>query len=280
MLVCTLLLIMAFRTSEAMAHAYGVAVAATMLGTCVLYFVHAWRTWHVPKYLVVIPAIIFITLDATLLGANLLKVPMGGWVTLAMAGVTLVIMLAWHKGLDQVIAEHMQATEPIEDFAARTVGAPLSPIHRAAVFFSRSGVMAPVPLEKMTDLLRIKFEKVIIVSIKIAPHPRVAQHNWVKVAQLNKNVIRLEISLGYLQRINIPAIIAPHLRPLGIEPEDVIYVIGHDRIIAPQRVRSFADINKVLFSFLAATAERAVDRFGLPRRRTLEIGYAIHLTHH
>lgn len=279
MMFLSLFLIMGFRTSENLAHAYGVAVATTMLGTCILYFTYVWGTWRVPKIFILMTGALFIGIDVILVSANLSKIADGGWFTLLMAGITLVVMIAWHKGVEHVIAEHMKATEPMEEFAARTLGAPLCPINRAAVFFSRSGVMAPVPLERMTDMLRVKFSHVVIVSIRISSHPRIAHPECVRVTIINEHFMKLDIRVGYLQSLNIPALIGPSLRAHNIEPEDIIYCIGHDRIIGPQKIRSPRDLVNVLFTFLAATAERAVDRFGLPRKRTLEIGYAVRLDH-
>lgn len=277
MLALTIFLVLAFRTSENLAHAYGIAVALAMLGTCSLYFVHAWSQWSLPKPLILIPAMAFIGLDLALVGANLSKIGSGGWFPLVMAGITLTIMLAWNRGLTKVVDNHMKATELIEDFAARTLGAPLTEVPKAAVFFSRSGIMAPIPLEKLTETLHVKFAQTIIVSIRVSSHPRIKPEEAVISDWVDDKVLKIAIKRGYLQGLNVPALIAPTLRAHGIDPDETVYVIGHDRIVAPRDIRTLRCLQSHIFAFLASTAERAVDRFGLPRKRTIEVGYAVHV---
>ncbi|MES2729369.1 MAG: KUP/HAK/KT family potassium transporter [Pseudomonadota bacterium] len=277
MLALTIFLVLAFRTSENLAHAYGIAVALAMLGTCTLYFVHAWSQWSLPKPLILIPAVAFIGLDVALVAANMSKIGSGGWFPLVMAGITLSIMLAWNRGLNTVVDNHMKATELIEDYAARTLRAPLTELPKAAVFFSRSGIMAPIPLEKVTDTLHAKFAQTVIVSLRVSSHPRVALNEAVVAERIDDKVLKISIKRGYLQSLIVPALIAPALRDHGINPDEIVYVIGHDRIVAPREIRTLRCLQAHIFAFLASTAERAVDRFGLPRRRTIEIGYAVHV---
>ena len=53
--------------------------------------------------------------------------------------------------------------------------------------------------------------------------------------------------------------------------------LQNERVIVPTEPHSPSDLMNILFGFLAATAERSVDRFHLPPSRTLEIGYPVRM---
>ena len=277
MMVVTLTIVAAFKTSGNLASAYGIAVACSMVTTTILFTVMMFRIWKWPVWIGAPLAGLFLILDMSFVAGNVAKLTHGGWLPVGIAIFIIILMLSWNRGVTSVITRHMGYTEPLADYAGRVARAPLAQSSKTAVFFSRTGVMAPVPLERITDLMRLRFERTVIVSIQISARPRVAFEDRVKVVEIDERVLKIETRFGYLQTINIPATIAPTLRQNGMDPEEAIYVIGHERIVPPEEVRGPGDIWDFLFSFMAMSAERSVDRFHLPRRRTLEIGYSVHL---
>lgn len=277
LMALTLLVVVSFQSSSALAAAYGIAVAVAMTMTTILFSVWMIEKSGWPKPLIIALSIAFFLLDFSFLFTNLSKVAHGGWLPLMMGAGVLMAMISWHRGIERLIERHMGYTEPIEDYAARIVGAPLAPVGKVGIFFSRTGVMAPVPLERITNTLHIRFRKIVILSVRIASRPRVDQSERIKVEHVDHEVVKVEVKYGYLQSINVPATIGPVLHQLGVDSEEVLYIIGHERVISPSEPQSFSDLMNVLFSFLASTAERSVDRFHLPPSRTLEIGYPVQM---
>lgn len=273
----TLLVVVIFQSSSSLAAAYGIAVAVAMTMTTTLFSAWMLEKSGWPKTMVYGLVAVFFALDLTFLGTNLSKVAAGGWLPLMMGAGVLLAMLSWHRGIEKLIERHMGYTEPIREFAARIVGAPLSPVNKVGVFFSRTGIMAPVSLERLTNMLHIRFDKMVILSVRISSRPRVELADRIRVEQVDHEVIKIDVRFGYLQITNIPATIGPVLAQLGIHNEDTLYIIGHERVIAPSEPESMTDLMSILFSFLAATAERSVDRFQLPTSRTLEIGYPVQM---
>ena len=94
---------------------------------------------------------------------------------------------------------------------------------------------------------------------------------------MDAGFVRVDLRFGYMQQIDVPAVLGPALSARGIDPEAAVYVIGHERIIPPDEVTRPKDVLAHAFAFLARNAERSVDRFGLPRARTVEIGYPVKL---
>jgi KUP system potassium uptake protein len=273
----TLLVVVLFQTSSALASAYGIAVSVAMTMTTILFSAWMFEKSGWSKPIILMLAFCFMCLDLSFLLTNLTKVAAGGWLPLMMGAGVLIAMLSWHRGIEKLIERHMGYTEPIEQFAARIVGAPLVPVHKVGVFFSRTGVMAPVALERITNMLHVKFDKTVILSVRIASRPRVDLADRLHVFEVDHEVIKIEVKFGYLQITNIPATIGPALAKLGIHSEDMIYIIGHERVIAPSQPACVSDLMNILFGFLASTAERSVDRFHLPTSRTLEVGYPVQM---
>lgn len=277
LMVITLLVVVIFQSSSSLASAYGIAVAVAMTMTTILFTAWMLEKSGWPKFLIYALAAAFFTLDLSFLFANLSKILDGGWLPLMMASGVLVAMLSWHRGIEKLIERHLGYTEPIEAFAARTAGAPLANIAKVGVFFSRSGVMAPVPLERLTNTLHIKLDKIVILTVRIASRPRIDMADRIKIDHVDANMVKIEIRYGYLQSINVPATIGPVMQQLNINADDILYVIGHERVIVPTEPKNFSDLMSVIFGFLASTAERSVDRFQLPPSRTLEIGYPVQM---
>ena len=93
-----MLLVLLFRSSSALASAYGISVTGTMVVTAMMGFVVIWQVW---KWSAVAAAALiapFLFLDLTFLAANLLKVFEGGWVPLALGGIVMLLMYTWRRG--------------------------------------------------------------------------------------------------------------------------------------------------------------------------------------
>ncbi len=277
LMTVTLGVVIFFPSSAELASAYGVAVSVAMLATSLLFFRWIWVKNIWPKFVAIPVCVAFMTLDVLYVGTNLAKTFDGGWLPLAMGAFVLTCMISWHRGLEKLIERHMEYTEPLADFAARCARAPLALVRHTGIFFSRTGIMAPVPLERMADMLHIKFARTVIISIRIETRPWVGAEDRLVISTIGTSLLKIEVHYGYQQAINIPATIGPTLAAHGIDADDALYIIGHERVIAPIEPNSISDLMNILFAMLAATAERAVDRFRLPPSRTLEIGYPVYL---
>lgn len=276
MFIC-LGVVVLFPSSTALAGAYGIAVSVAMLSTTILFSIWMMQKARWPKYVVWPLTFIFVALDTIFVTTNLTKTFEGGWMPIAMGGFVLTCMISWHRGLEKLIERHIEFTEPIDDFAGRIAQAPLAQSRHTGIFFSRTGIMTPVPLERITNMLHVKFDRMVIISIKIASRPRLTPSERMTTTVMDGGIIRIEVRYGYQQTINIPATIGPVLAQQGIDADEALYIIGHERVIAPVEPDCIEDLMNILFAFLAVTAERAVDRFCLPANRTLEIGYPVNL---
>src|SRR5246127_2978544 len=92
LLIAVMLLVLMFRSSSALASAYGISVTGTMVVTGMMGFVVVWKVWKWSPIAAAALIAPFLFLDLTFLAANLLKVWEGGWVPLALGGWVMMLM--------------------------------------------------------------------------------------------------------------------------------------------------------------------------------------------
>ncbi len=269
--------VIGFGSSEKLASAYGIAVSGAMVATSILFVALVHRAWNWPRPALWLMAVGLLSIDLAFTAANMTKIHDGGWLPLGIAGIIIVVMVSWRRGLEGVVAQQVRFTEPLDDFVARRDRANDAVSPRTAIFLSRAGAMTPVALSRLSEVLKVRFEKAVIVSVWIAARPRVSVEDRIRVTTLDDAFVRADLRFGYMQQIDVPSVLGPALSARGIDPDAAIYVIGHERILPPDEVTRLADVVAHVFAFLARNAERSVDRFGLPRARTMEIGYPVRL---
>jgi KUP system potassium uptake protein len=248
-----------------------------MITTTILLVAEVRRSWRWQPPFVYALGAGLLAVDVPFFIANLSKIRDGGWLPLSIGLFIIFLMASWRRGVGRVVEEQLRLSEPLDAFSRREARAKNFRSPRPAIFLSRAGAMTPVALARLNELLDLSFDKVVIASVWIASRPRVPASERIVLTTLDERLIRVDLRYGYMQAVNVPSILAPALRRAGLEPEEAVYVIGHERILAPDGISGFSDLTAHVFAFLARNAERAVDRFDLPRRRTLEIGYTVKL---
>ncbi len=277
LMIACIAVVLGFEASDRLASAYGIAVAFAMVTTSILFIAQVNRAWGWPKPAVILLGVCLLSLDAAFATSNLTKLHDGGWLPLTIAGIVIFVMVSWRRGLESVVAQQVRFTEPLDGFVARKERASDGVSPRTAIFLSRAGAMTPVALSRMADVMKIRFNRAVVVSVWIVARPRVSPEERVRVTLLDGTFVQVDLRFGYMQQIDVPSVLGPALSARGIDPDEAIYVIGHERIIPPDEIFRLRDVVAHVFAFLARNAERSVDRFGLPRARTMEIGYPVKL---
>lgn len=273
----SILVVIGFGSSTALAGAYGLAVAAAMITTTILYAAALVRrkTWPVPLAWAVAGALL--TFDLVFFAANLGKIESGGWLPLSIAAFGLLVMAAWRVGIRRTQAWQAPHAVPLAQFARKEEKEEAN-LTKPVVFLTRrTASVTPTTLVLLDRLLATTFTHAIVVSVSVVGRPRVSGDDRVKVEVMHGGVMRLTVTVGYMQSVNLPAILGPTLKSQSIDTDAVVYVVGFERPVSPERIRTPGDVLATMFSILARFNERAADHFALPPRRTLEIGVPIHL---
>jgi KUP system potassium uptake protein len=274
MLILTgvLLLVGLFRSSSALASAYGIAVTGTMVVTAMMAFivVHKVWGWSLPATIALIAPFVFV--DATFLTANLLKIIEGGWVPLALASVVMVIMYTWRRGSKLLFDKTRRQETPLNDLVAMLEKKPPQRVTGTAVFLTSDPLSAPTALMHSLKHYKVLHEKNVILSIEIDHRPRVPQEERVRMEAVGQTFSRVALRFGYMERPNVPQALGI-ARKLGWQFDimSTSFFVSR-RKLRPAARSGMPQWQDRLFISLARAANDATDFFQIPTGRVVEVG--------
>src|ERR1700724_3488596 len=182
--IAVMLLVLMFRSSSALASAYGISVTGTMVVTAMMGFVVIWRVWGWWPFAAAALIAPFLFLDLTFLAAKLLKVFEGGWVPLALGAVVMLLMYTWRRGSRLLFEKSRKLEFPLADLVAMLEKRPPQRVSGTAVFLTSDPASAPTALMHSLKHYKVLHEKNVILSIEIDHRPRVPQEERGRVEGL------------------------------------------------------------------------------------------------
>ena len=208
LLIGVLLLVLMFRSSSALASAYGIAVTGTMVVTGIMAFVVIWKVWRWSPFAAAALMLPFLLIDITFLGANLLKVAEGGWVPLALGVVLMVMMYTWRRG-SRLLSEKTRRQEtPLVDLVNMLERKPPARVPGTAVFLTSDPASAPTALLHSLKHYKVLHEKNVILTIETADAPRVDSAERVRIEPVGETFTRIVLRFGFMESPNIPKALA------------------------------------------------------------------------
>ena len=273
LLVGVLVLVIQFRTSSAMAAAYGIAVTGTMVvTTCLAYIVvrHRWN-WGRPLAIAVIGP--FLALDLIFFGANILRVVEGGWVPLAVAAWIGLIIYTWNRGRGIVREFEARQSIPLVDLAAALAKRPPERVEGTAVFLTANPDSAPGALLHNLKHNKVLHEKNLVVSIRTADRPAVEPEDRAEIRLVDDNFTIVVLHYGFMESPDCP-------RDLGLEAANHKKVLNQAKtsyFIGRNTIKPAADQGMPLwqdriFMFLQRNASDPTDFLKIPPGKVLELG--------
>lgn len=273
-----ILLVMAFKTSSALASAYGIAVTMTMLcDTILVAFVayYAWR-WSMPKVLLV--AIPFLIPDLLFLGATSRKILDGGWVPLLIGGTAFLLMMTWKQGKDRVREVlHQQNSLPLETFA-NNVAAHAQTVPGTAVFMTTDLTRAPHSLMHNLKHNKILHEQNILLQVKTEEVPHVREDSRFQIERINERFLIIRVHYGFKGQPNIPLVMEQAMRSLGMtyDPMQISYFVSRERLFSTPN-GGFSPWRERLFISMSRNTSSASDFFQIPTNRVVEVGSQVEI---
>lgn len=265
-------LVVTFRSSSALASAYGIAVTTTMLITTLIFFRvvrDRWR-WPTPKALVVL--VPFLLVDVAFLAANVPKIPTGGWFPLLVGLLLVVQMTTWRRGRQLVAARIRRAERPMREVADEALGSHVARVPGTAVYLFKDAGAAPPALIANLRHNKVLHEMTMLVSVHVADAPRTPVRRRVRYSRVGPGIIQVRITFGFMDEPDVPAALAG-LRVPGFDFDagEVTYFIGRETVRAgpPEGMHPWREELFVLLNRSAADASRF---FRLPADQVFEVG--------
>src|SRR6516162_11292544 len=271
LLIGVLLLVGLFRTSSALASAYGIAVATTMVADGLLGFIIVWKWWRWPLWqaaLVVIPLVI---VDATFLSANMLKIVEGAWVPLLFGISMVLLIITWRRGT-ALLAHKTRRTEVSLDGLLRSLERKPPPIvPGTAVFLTSTPDLAPTALLHNLKHNKILHEHNIILTIVTADTPRVDDHKRVTITAISPRFSHVTLKFGYMETPNVPhALAVARKQGLHFGIMSTSFFLSR-RALKPAKQSGMPGWQDRLFIGLARSANDASEFFHIPTERVVEV---------
>ena len=270
--VGVVLIVLIFRTSDALAAAYGIAVTGVMVISTFLVAIVAVRRWHwrLPVVIAVFGTLGFI--DLAFLSANSLKIVQGGWLPLAMAALVFILIDTWRIGR-RVHMDHMRDdTLALDLFLER---APASRVAGTAIFLAARTDVVPGPLLHSLKHYKVMHERVVLASIAVEGIPFVPAERRVEVKKLGKGFFEVKIRYGFFETPDVPRALE-RCRALGLalDPDTSTFFLGRETLV-PGEHPDLRSWRIALYTWLASNALAPAGYFQLPPNRVVELGTQI-----
>ncbi len=272
LMIAVILLVLMFRSSSALASAYGISVTGTMVVTAMMGFVVIWRVWRWSPFAAAALIAPFLFLDLTFLAANLLKVFEGGWVPLALGSVVMLLMYTWRRGSRLLFEKSRKLEFPLADLVTMLEKRPPQRVTGTAVFLTSDPVSAPTALMHSLKHYKVLHEKNVILTIEIAPTPRVDVSERVRLEQISATFSKVTLRFGFMESPNVPKALAI-ARKLGWQFDimSTSFFLSR-RALKPAAHSGMPRWQDHLFIALSRTANDATDYFQIPSGRVVEVG--------
>ena len=269
------LLVLAFRTSDALASAYGIAVTGTFLCTNILAMVVFRRQfgWSRPAAIAVFGA--FGIVDFAFFSSNTLKVVDGGWVPLAIGLTTVLVMTTWRLGRSLIIAKWTQDSLPLASFLARLPQSRIVRVPGTAVFMTGNLDFVPNALLHNLKHNKVLHEQVFFVTVRTVDVPQAPPEQRAKAEEAAPGIYKVTLCYGFMESPNVPRDLESlNTQGITFKPMQTSYFVGRETVV-PATVPKLKFIRRWLFLFMARNAVSGTEFFRIPSDRVVELGVRI-----
>jgi KUP system potassium uptake protein len=275
LLVAVLALVLGFRSSSALASAYGLAVTGTMAITTLLAAATAVGVWRWRPAVAVAVFLPLFVVDFALFSANTLKLTSGGWFPLVVGIAILTIMATWREGRQRLLARLAAASIPLPRFLAEQEPRCEARVSGTAVVLSTHADDVPLTLLNNFKHNHVLHERVLLVRVVTEHIPRVAPMDRTAVRSLGSGFWQVDVHFGFAETPDVPrALCAAAIPGPPLDPQTVSFFTGRAHI-EPLPEGGMVRWRERLYAALAHVATRQTEFFHIPLDRVIEIGAEI-----
>lgn len=276
LLVAVIVLVLSFGSSTNLAAAYGIAVTGAMLIDTVLIAVVLLFLWKWRKRYVFPLLALFFTVDLLYFGANLLKVPDGGWFPLLIGAIAFTLLTTWAKGRKLLLKRMNEEVLPVDVFI-KSVAKSATRVPGTAVFLTTS--MAGVPPSLLHNLKhnKVMHERTFLLTVKIADEPHVGDKQRSELTSFGEGFYRCILKYGFMDEIHVPKALedlkgcGPQFRMI-----DTSFFLARQTLL-PTKGNEMANWREGIFAWMLRNSESAMTFFKLPPNRVVELGSQVQI---
>ncbi|WP_120717613.1 potassium transporter Kup [Tsuneonella amylolytica] len=276
LMIAVILLVVTFRNSSNLASAYGIAVTGAMLiDTCLMavLFVAVWR-WKLWSALAV--AAVFFLVDGSFFGANLPKVPDGGWFPLLVGAIAFTLLTTWARGRKLMRDRMSEVALPIAIFA-KSARNSATRVPGTAIFMASTSGGVPSALLHNIKHNKVLHERVVILTVQIADVPYVDPAERFEISSVGDGLYRAILHYGFMEETDVPAALKGMDQCGGMfDMMQTSFFLSRQTLIASKRP-GMAIWREKLFAWMLRNSATAMAFFRLPSNRVVELGSQVEI---
>ncbi|MER2263604.1 potassium transporter Kup [Methylobacterium oxalidis] len=270
LLVAVVFLVVLFKSSSALAAAYGIAVTGDMVITSCLLFIVAWKFWRWSPALAALVIAPFLLIELVFLSANALKLLHGGWVPLTIGAGLVTAMWIWRKGSHLVTEEIHRARLPLSEFMHKAEAGSIQRVPGTAVFLTGKSGDTPGALIHNVKHNRVLHAHNLILTVHTEDVPRITDGERVTVKRLSDAFSCVSVRFGFMEMPDLPRALAG----AGLDAGDFSYFLTR-RVLLASPDTGMPVWQDRLYIAMARISTDASRYFRIPVDRAVEIGAQI-----
>ncbi|MFT3761887.1 MAG: potassium transporter Kup [Pseudoxanthomonas sp.] len=278
LMVLVLGLVLTFRSSTALAAAYGISVSATMLIDTLLLALVARALWPKARRWVLPCCLVFLVCDLGFLIANGTKVVQGGWFPVVLGVVLFTTMRTWRRGRELLHAEVRKDGIQLDTFLPGLMLAPPVRVPGTAVFMTADKNVVPHALLHNLKHNKVLHERNVFLTVETLNVPYAPKEKRLKIDAIGDEFYRVVVKFGFMETPDVPQALmhsCDHDGPL-FDPMETTYFASRETIVASAH-RGMPVWRDKLFAVMHRNAAPATGFFRIPGNRLVELGSQVEI---
>jgi len=277
LMVCTIGLVLGFRSSSKLAAAYGVAVTSTMLVSTILFYVVVREKWGWSRLAAGFLVGLFLVVDFTFFSANVGKIMHGAWFPLVIGGIVFTLMTTWRRGRQLLAGQLRSSTLTLPEFQETVKVSSPSRVTGQAIFMTGNPDVAPAALVNNLKHNKILHSEIALLHFITEDIPRVPMEKKVSVDKLGSGFYKIVARFGFMEDHNIGTVLALILaHGLNFTMEKISFFLGRERIVLGKKSR-MSPWRTRLFAIMSRNAQEASTYYNIPADQVIEVGVRLEL---
>jgi KUP system potassium uptake protein len=272
LLIGVVLLVLIFRSSSALASAYGIAVTASMVvDSCLIFFV-AWHIWRWPLAGCILFAAVFLSVELAFFASNILKLMDGGYVPVLIGAMMVLTMWTWLRGTFFLEQKTRKDSIPTRELIRMLEKSKPTRVLGTAIFLTADSDSAPAALMHNLKHNKVLHERVFIISVHTENTPRVPREYRYEIEKLSDDFTKIRLHYGFMESPRVPAALAL-MRKSGLKFDIMTtsFFLGR-RSLKASPTSGMPLWQDQLYIALSKQAANATDFFSIPSDRVVELG--------
>ena len=278
LLVLVVIVVLAFKKSENLAAAYGIAVTTTMVATTLLAAIVMKIVWKWHSILVTAVIGSFLIVDLSFFAANLLKILEGGWFPLMLGGICFLLLMTWYQGRRLIREKAVENGIPLESFVSSLLAHPPHRVDGTAVFLTAHVDYVPVAMLHNLKHNRVLHKRVIFLKVSIWDVPFVSDEDRITIKDMGGGIFLVRAIYGFKETPDIQNVLnlLDAQYEMKFDLMETSFFLARDTVVA-SGIPGMALWREHLFAWMFQNAAKPSDFYQIPTNRVVELGAKIEI---